>query len=151
MANVNTDMIYQWQRTKPSISERIRYLYRNELMADVHFVMADKSKIDEPTLSIPCHKFVLAVSSPVFFAMFYGPMPETGEAIELSDCDSEGFLELLRHIYCDEVKLTGNCVLQVLYLAKKYIIPSLAEKCRRFLRANLNVENVPDVLPALMR
>ena len=151
MANVNTDEIYQWQLTKTSISERIKHLYKNELMADVHFVMADKSNIDEPILSIPCHKIVLAVSSPVFFAMFYGPMPETGEAIELSDSDSEGFLELLRYIYCDEVKLTGSCVLQVLYLAKKYMIPSLTEKCRRFLETNINAENVLNVLPTLTK
>ena len=34
---------------------------------------------------IPAHKFVLAISSPVFFAMFYGQMMETKDSIELPD------------------------------------------------------------------
>ena len=39
----------------------------------------------------------------------------------------------------------------VLYLAKKYIVPSLAEKCSEFLQMNLNGENVFSVLPEAMK
>jgi len=53
----------------------------------------------------------------------------------------------LRYIYCDETKLTGSSVMQVLYLAKKYMIPSLTAECRRFLEANINAGNVLEVLP----
>ncbi|XP_078385036.1 BTB/POZ domain-containing protein 3-like [Oculina patagonica] len=147
MAKVNTDEVYQWQLTKKTVSERIKHLYNNPLMADVNFVVADKQGSDHPKVKIPCHKIVLAVSSPVFFAMFYGELQEISESIELPDCDSEGLLEFLRYIYCDDVRLTGSCVMQVLYLAKKYMIPSLTSQCRSFLEANINAENVLDVLP----
>ena len=118
-------------------------------MADVNFLVADARGSEQPKVMVPCHKFVLSISSPVFFTMFYGQMSETGDIIELPDCDAEGFLEFLRYIYCDEGKLTGSCVLQVLYLAKKYMIPSLTEICRRFLEANISVANALDVLPYL--
>ena len=35
----------------------------------------------------------------------------------------------------------------VLYLAKKYLVPSLAEKCAEFLRTNLDASNVFTILP----
>ena len=149
MAKVNTDEVYEWQLTKTTVGQRIKHLYNNSLMANVHFVVADKRGSDHPKVKIPCHKFVLAISSPVFFAMFYGELPELSECIDLPDCDSEGLLEFLRYIYCDAVQLTGSCVMQVLYLAKKYMIPSLADHCRSFLEANINAENVLDVLPVI--
>ena len=37
--------------------------------------------------------------------------------------------------------------MQVLYLAKKYIVPSLAKKCTEYLRDNLNASNVFFILP----
>ena len=147
-ANFNDD-VCEWQLTKNTVGERIKYLYRNPLMADVHFIVADKEGSSLAKVTIPSHRFILAVSSPVFFAMFYGKLQEPSEYIDLPDCDSEGFLEFLRYIYCDEVKLTGSCVIQVLYLAKKYMIPSLTSQCTSFLEANINAENVLDVFPAV--
>ena len=151
MAKANTtDEVCEWQLSKNTVSKRIKHLYRNPLMADVYFLVANTERGSSVTkLKIPCHKFVLAVSSPVFFAMFYGKLQEPSKYINLPDCDSKGLLEFLRYIYCDEVKLTGSCVLQVLYLAKKYMIPSLTTQCRRFLEKNINAENVLDVLPAM--
>ena len=143
----NSGDFYQWQITKRSMGERIKHLYNNPLMADVNFLVAEKGEKRESKIAVPCHKLVLGLSSPVFFAMFYGELAETGDSIDLPDCDSEGFLELLRYIYRDEAKLTGSCVMQVLYLAKKYIIPSLTELCRRFLEKNITPQNVLDVLP----
>jgi len=38
-------------------------------------------------------------------------------------------------------------VMQVLYLANKYMVPSLAEKCNEYLRDNLEASNVFCILP----
>ena len=147
MATVSTtDDVCEWQLTKNTVCERIKHMYRNPLMADVYFTVAD-GQSSSCKVNIPCHKFILAVSSPVFYKMFYGDLKEPSECINLPDCDLEGFHEFLRFIYYDEVKLTGDCVIQVLYLAKKYMIPSLADRCRSFLEKNINAENVLDVLP----
>ena len=52
-------------------------------------------------------------------------MAESTDSIELPDCEYESLLELFRFLYSDAVNLTGSNVLRVLYLAKKYMVPSL--------------------------
>lgn len=116
-------------------------------MSDVKFVVPVSTGESESKKVILAHKFVLAISSPVFFAMFYGQMAETKDSIELPDCDYEGLLELLRFLYSDEVTLSGSNVMQVMYLANKYMVPSLAEKCTKYLRASLTAANVFSILP----
>ena len=139
-----------WQTKRPTIRERTKFIFNNELLSDVKFV-APASNIESESRksqkSIPAHKFVLAISSPVFYAMFYGEMAETASTIELPDCDYESLLELFRYLYSDEVNLTGSNVMQVLYLAKKYLVPSLADKCTEYLREHLEASNAFSILP----
>ena len=47
----------------------------------------------------------------------------------------------------DEVDFNADNVTEVLYLTKKYMLPSLADKCLEFLRENLDASNVFHVLP----
>ena len=56
-------------------------------------------------------------------------------------------LELFRLMYTDEVTLSGSSIIQVLYLANKYIVPSLAEKYMAHLRENLKSSNLFCILP----
>ena len=138
-----------WQTKRPTISERTKFIFNNELLSDVKFVVPaslNKSESRKSQKSIPAHKFVLAISSPVFFAMFYGEMAETAGTVQLPDCDYESLLELFRYLYSDDVKLSGSNVMQVLYLAKKYMVPSLADKCTEYLREHLEASNVFTIL-----
>lgn len=59
---------YNWQAGKPTIKERISYMFNSPIMADVCFVVGKQRR------RIPAHRFVLAVSSAVFDAMFNGPL-----------------------------------------------------------------------------
>ncbi|CAH3026423.1 unnamed protein product [Porites evermanni] len=139
-----------WQTKRPNISERTKFIFNNELLSDVKFVAPasnSESESRKSQKSIPAHKFVLAISSPVFYAMFYGEMAETASTIELPDCDYESLLELFRYLYSDEVNLTGSNVMQVLYLAKKYLVPSLAGRCTEYLREHLEASNAFSILP----
>ena len=135
-----------WQTNCTSISQRTKYIFNTALLSDVKFI-ARVSNGESESQVIPAHKLVLAIGSPVFFAMFYGQMTDTRDSIELPDCEYEALLELFRFIYSDEVELTGSNVMNVLYLAKKYLVPSLAEKCAEFLRKNLDASNVFAILP----
>ena len=134
----------EWRTTRKTLTERVEFLLNNSLMSDVSFVVRNASGEEE---SLAAHKFVLAVSSPVFYAMFYGELAESKNKIVLPDCDSESFLEFLRFLYSDKVDLTGGSVMQVSYLAKKYIVPELETECTNFLKENLSPENVFDILP----
>ena len=95
---------------------------------------------------IPAHRFILSIGSPVFEAMFYGGLPETRDSIELPDCGYESLLELFRFLYTDEAKLSGSNVMEVLYLAKKYMVPLLVTKCTEYLQDNLDPSNVFSIL-----
>ena len=115
---------------------------------DVKFLVKRADDENESKLVIPTHKFVLATSSPVFEAMFYGKLAETTDCIELPDCEYDSLLELFRYMYSDEVNLSGSNVMGVLYLAKKYMVPSLADKCIEYLKDNLDSSNVFSILPS---
>ncbi|KAL9956980.1 hypothetical protein ACROYT_G038551 [Oculina patagonica] len=136
-----------WQTMRPTIKERVTFHFDNEMLSDVKFVVPSSNGESESKKVIPAHKFVLAISSPVFFAMFYGQMAETTDSIELPDCDYESLLELFRYLYSDEVRLSGSNAMQVSYLAKKYMVPSLVRKCAEYLRDNLEASNVFCILP----
>lgn len=90
--------------------DRNKFIFNRELLSDVKFVVPVSNG---NRLVIPAHKFILAISNPVFCAMFYGPMAETKNSIDLSHYEYESMLELLRFLYCEEVNLSGSNVLQV--------------------------------------
>ena len=136
-----------WQTKCLTISERTRFIFNNELLSDVKFIVPGSNSESGSRKMIPAHKFVLAIGSPVFYAMFFGEMAETKNSIELPDCEYESLLELFRYLYTDEVNLTGSNVMHVLYLAKKYMLPSLADKCSAYLHENLRASNVFSILP----
>ncbi|XP_078372873.1 BTB/POZ domain-containing protein 6-like [Oculina patagonica] len=135
-----------WEATsRCSISERCKFMFNNEFLSDVKFAVRQGGS--ESMKKIPAHKFLLAISSPVFFAMFYGELAETRDSIDISDCEYESLLELFRFMYSDDVNLNPDNVMQVLYLAKKYMLPSLADKCTEYLGKNLDASNVFHVFP----
>ena len=136
-----------WQTTRSTIRERTKFMFNNHLFSDVKFVARTSDGESESKRAIPAHKFVLSIGSPVFEAMLYGELAETRDTIELPDCEYESLLELFRYIYSDEVNLSGSTVMGVLYLAKKYKVPSLVDKCTKYLHDNLDASNVFDILP----
>ena len=127
-------------------------MFNNDLFSDVKFVVQKAAQGEsESKQVIPAHKFVLSISSPVFEAMFYGELAETTDSIELPDCEYDSLLELFRYMYSDEVNLSGSNVMGVLYLAKKYMLPSLADDCMEYLRYNLDPSNVFSILPSAQK
>ena len=136
-----------WQTTRSTIRERTKFMFNNDLFSDVKFMARTSDGESESKRAIPAHKFLLSIGSPVFEAMLYGELAETRDTIELPDCEYESLLELFRYIYSDEVNLSGSTVMGVLYLAKKYMVPSLVDKCTKYLHDNLDASNVFDILP----
>lgn len=123
-----------------TVRERNALMFNNEILSDVHFL------VGKDNVRIPGHKYVLAISSPVFFAMFYGRMAEPAGDVAITDSEVDCFMELLRFIYADEAILTLDNALGVLYLAEKYMVPVLAAKCINYVEASLNPDNALTVL-----
>ena len=130
---------FNWQSSQYSVKERIAYLFNNDLMSDVAFVV-DRHKV-------PVHKLILASCSSVFHAMFHGSLAESQSEIEIADCESvECLLEFLRFLYTDEITLNWDNAFNILHLSNKYMIPSLSKTCCEFLSKTLTKENVLAVL-----
>lgn len=89
---LHREPVYNWQATKSSLKERFAFLFNNELLSDVRFVVGKGRQAQR----IPAHKFVLAAGSAVFDAMFNGGMATTSAEIELPDVEPAAFLALLR-------------------------------------------------------
>ena len=133
----------RWQTSKSTLLERNKYMFNNPVISDIKFAFPNHDK-----RVIPAHKYVLAISSPVFFAMFYGGLPETRETIEIADCDPDIFLQFLRFLYYDDASFQdANNAIQLWYLADKYDVPSLATKCANFLDVSMEPLNAFDIIP----
>ncbi|CAB4042988.1 BTB POZ domain-containing 6-like [Paramuricea clavata] len=129
-----------WQSSKKTVLQRNAYMFDNELMSDVSFTCGESSRI------FHTHKYVLATSSAVFFAMFYGDLAQKESPICLPDADEESFKEFLRYLYTDDGKITAENAIGVMYLAKKYLMMSLTKKCCKVLEASIKPDNVFVVL-----
>ncbi|XP_054756612.1 BTB/POZ domain-containing protein 2-like [Lytechinus pictus] len=137
MRSRSEPVVYNWQSTKTSVKERMAFMFNNETLSDVHFIVGKGDNMQR----IPAHKFVLSVGSAVFDAMFNGGMATTSSEVELPDVEPAAFLALLRFLYSDEVQIGPESVMTTLYTAKKYAVPALESACVEFLKKNLSSDN----------
>ena len=87
MATASPNM--RWQ-CNLSLSEGLAALRKRDLMTDVTFIVGSV-----PSVKVTAHKLVLSARSPVFCAMFDGPLAESGD-IEIPDIDGDTFNVILR-------------------------------------------------------
>lgn len=131
---------YNWQSMHSTVKERICFLFNNETLSDVCFILG---KGTGEIQRIPAHKFVLSIGSVVFNAMFNGGFATDSfcHEVEIPDIEPASFLSLLKFLYTDEVLIGPDTVMSTLYAAKKYTVPTLEEKCVDFLKRNLGPDN----------
>ncbi|XP_015909800.1 speckle-type POZ protein [Parasteatoda tepidariorum] len=110
-------------------------------------------KLSDITLMIgkekfPAHKAVLSARSAVFKAMFERDMAEKESGVvKLTDLDADTLTRMLRFIYSGCVEDLNCEIAANLYsAADKYQCLNLKEECASFLKTNLSVANVCDVI-----
>jgi hypothetical protein len=90
MASAQTDE--DWQFKMRSILQKNTHMFNNSDMSDISFTCEGSET------KFHAHKYVLATSSSVFYAMFYGVLAERGSVIKISDTDEKSFKEFLRFL-----------------------------------------------------
>ena len=104
-----------WQVGR-SVLDCNKYMWEHKVATDVSFHIVSPEGCN---VTVTAHKFVLVSRSPVFFAMFCGPLAESSD-VQLKDIEVDAFQELLRwdshlfvHIYltADNVYADCNCML----------------------------------------
>ncbi|KAL3269936.1 hypothetical protein HHI36_008993 [Cryptolaemus montrouzieri] len=130
-----------WQTTRKQIKERGQYLLETGTWSDCRFIVGT-----EPNQQVlEGHKLFLAMSSPVFEAMFFGRMAEKDpvhDPIAILDVQPDAFKALLEYIYTDSINLTSfDQACELCYGAKKYMLPHLVEECTKYLWSDLYPKN----------
>ncbi|XP_043495640.1 BTB/POZ domain-containing protein 1-like isoform X1 [Polistes fuscatus] len=128
---------YNWQSTKATMRERIVFLFNNEILSDVSFLVGRGAQQQR----IPAHKLVLSSGSAVFYAMFNGTLATASSEIEVPDVEPAAFLAVLLFLYTDEIQIDPETVMTTLYTAKKYAVSALEKHCVDFLKNNLTSDN----------
>ncbi|KAL0106776.1 hypothetical protein PUN28_015376 [Cardiocondyla obscurior] len=130
-------VMYNWQGTKATMRERIVFLFNNEILSDVTFLVGRGAQHQR----IPAHKLVLSSGSAVFDAMFNGTLATASSEIEVPDVEPAAFLAVLLFLYTDEIQIDPETVMTTLYTAKKYAVAALEKHCVDFLKNNLTSDN----------
>nr|CAD7456948.1 unnamed protein product [Timema tahoe] len=127
-----------WQILKQKVSERGEHLLDTSQWSDCKFIVGT-----EPHQKIfGGHKLFLAMSSPVFEAMFYGGMAEKNDPISILDVQPDAFKALLEYIYTDSINLQSfDQACELCYVAKKYMLPHLVKECTDYLWRDLFPKN----------
>ena len=109
-------------------------LYEKNLFTDVILCAGRRE--------FPCHKNVLAISSPYFMAMFTNDMAEKNqEKITLRSIDSQTAQLVLDYIYTGTVVLSKDTVQELLSAANIFQLVSLKTGCASFMMSHVNISN----------
>ncbi|OQR77615.1 BTB/POZ domain-containing protein 6-B-like, partial [Tropilaelaps mercedesae] len=136
------------QRTS-SLLQNKAFTGRPYILLVVRFCILDVTFIVGPpsaSKKYVGHRVLLAMTSPVFEAMFYGDMADKSKVIRISDIAPIGFENLLRYAYTDNLKLeTVDDAMFTAFAAKKYILPHLLKDCFAFIEKNVTPATVCQV------
>ena len=107
----------------------------SDLPPDVFFLVKEEDDRTGEKKRIGAHRFLLAGTSPVFRSMFFGPMKETGEVVEVKETTVEAFDAMVKFIYnppggdpfnLDQIRCPQK-LFELLTLATRYQVLKLAK------------------------
>jgi hypothetical protein len=94
----------------------------------------------------PCHRIILASSSPYFQALLTHTFKENSlNSIELRDIEPQTFSSLLHYIYSGQIELDENNVQELLIASDMFQLDEVVKFCCHYLSISLNEKNVLDV------
>ncbi|XP_031633721.1 BTB/POZ domain-containing protein 6-A-like, partial [Contarinia nasturtii] len=110
-------------------------LYLHSKTADMSFVFEIDGDLTE---HVPAHKIMLSAGSPVFEAMFFGSIKETGD-VQIVDASPAAFREFLQFFYLGSVQLTPENIFTVTNLCHKYEVADGLLLCETGMLKTLSV------------
>ncbi|XP_026757314.1 kelch-like protein 40 [Galleria mellonella] len=124
--------------SQTNLYDRVKKLLVSLEWSDCKFSVSGKD--------FKAHKLILGISSPVFEAMFYGPLSNNKDVI-ITDIEPDIFQLVLNYIYTDKVDISSvEQAFELLYASRKYLLQSLVEICITFIQENISIDNVIEVL-----
>uniref|UniRef100_A0A336LK36 CSON009030 protein n=1 Tax=Culicoides sonorensis TaxID=179676 RepID=A0A336LK36_CULSO len=122
------------------------------LQKDVTFVFCSKKSVKRQKCAnnlktikneIKANKLVLSFASPVFNAMFNGPLKESSNRIYITDISKTAFQKLINVVHLKDVTFTSiEDALSAYKAGDKYDIPDLCNKINNYLNKRTTADNV---------
>ncbi|XP_042218263.1 BTB/POZ domain-containing protein 6-A-like [Homarus americanus] len=138
-ATIRVSKDSSWQSSLSSPDQRLALLLQSSRLSDLTITFPGHDNI------LKAHRLVLAMSSPVFEAMLYGPLAE-GPDLTIHDDPPEAFEWLLDYMYRGHTSLPAvPLTVQVYQLASKYQMEALMTLCSQHLKATLSATNLPEM------
>ena len=81
------------QDIKVKVREGHKFMFEEKPVCDITFILCTT---DGSEVKVPAHKYPLITGSPVFKAMFCGPMATNTGEIRIEDIGPDAFHEILR-------------------------------------------------------
>jgi hypothetical protein len=103
----------------------------------------------EPSDGIPAHKYVLALHSPVFRAMFHASSNGASRStVDISNFPEPVVRAFLQYMYEDRCarSVLSECGQQLLHMADEYQVSGLTALCERYLINNITAGNACELL-----
>ncbi|XP_068197197.1 kelch-like protein 40a [Antennarius striatus] len=122
-------------------------MYQQTLLQDGLCDLLENDKFVDCVLKVqdrefPCHRLVLAASSPFFKAMFLSDLEESRKReIVLKDVEPDVLGMVLRYLYTSDINLTEQNVQDIFMVANMYQIPSIFTVCVSYLQEKLVLGN----------
>ncbi|CAH7114248.1 kelch-like protein 38 [Phodopus roborovskii] len=120
--------------------------FSSDLLRQLNDLRQSKTLTDVSICSgaweVPCHRNVLASSSPYFKAMFCSHFRESTEAkVQLKGINSTTLEQLITYVYTGEVHITAANVLPLMEAAAMLQYPRVFEACSSYLQSQLAPSN----------
>lgn len=122
-------------------------MYQQTLLQDGLCDLLENDRFVDCVLKIqdkefPCHRLVLAASSPFFKAMFLSDLEESKKReVTLKNVEPGVMGMILRYLYTSEINLTEQNVQDIFMVANMYQIPSIFSVCVSYLQEKLVLGN----------
>lgn len=122
-------------------------MYQQTLLQDGLCDLLENDKFVDCILKIkdkefPCHRLVLAASSPFFKAMFLSDLEESKKReIVLKDVEPAVMGMILRYLYTSDINLTEQNIQDIFMVANMYQIPSIFSVCVSYLQEKMVLGN----------
>ncbi|KAJ5080616.1 pep-cterm sorting domain-containing protein [Anaeramoeba ignava] len=129
--------LFQNQKQKQSKNQ-------NQNQEESHFDFEIISEQDQ--ISFKTHKSILSSRSEYFKTLFNSKMSEYQEKITLTDIPSPTLFAILNYFYSGKIEINLENAIEILIFASRYLIDELIETSSYFIKNNLQMQTIVDVL-----